>query len=158
MTPEQFNDIVVTPGLALLPPEMSSREARVMLIAAAGQESGLGDRVQIGGPARGFYQCEKHGGLEGVVTGPMKAYATSACAALAIAPPDVDTIYDAIRLNDALATVIARLILRADPHSLPALGDESGAWACYLRCWGPGRPRPERWHAAYVAAMKAVIG
>jgi hypothetical protein len=159
MTPALFIDVAVTPGLALLPTAMDTPEARTLLVAIAGQESGLCERHQMGqGTALGFYQCEKLGAVSGVLHGAMSAYAAEACATLAIIPSDVDTVFEAIRLNDALATVIARLVLRMDPKRLPVIGDVGGAWDYYLRCWKPGVPRPATWAANYTAAARAVVG
>ena len=48
----------------------------------------------------------------------------------------------ALEHDDVLAAAFGRLLLWTDPRAPPAVGDESGAWALYLRCWRPGKPRP----------------
>ncbi len=161
MTPGNFLARVVLPGLALLPAEMNTPEAQVMLVAPAGQESHWTDRRQLGdGPAHGYYQCEggPQSGLVDVLERPSTtAYLHNACAELDILPT-AEAIYAAIVYCDALATVVARLILWADPAPLPPLGATWQAWATYVRCWKPGRPDPARWPDNYWAAQTVVPG
>lgn len=153
MTPQQFVTLAIIPGLSLLPAAMNSPEAQCQLIATAAQESGLVARVQVpGGQARSLFQCERSGGITGVMTGPMRLYAIAACSILGI-PSDIISVFAAIAWNDSLAVVIARLILWMDPLRLPALGNETSSWNCYCRTWQPGIERPADWPAAYAAAM-----
>ena len=73
------NDAIAE-GLRLLPAAMNTRKARVLMYAIALQESRFTHRRQIGGPARGFWQFERGGGVRGVMTHPSSArYARSAC-------------------------------------------------------------------------------
>ena len=157
MTPADFVWRVLEPGLALLPRNMDSPEARVFLVAAGGQESHWRFRRQIGGgTAHSYYQLEGKGGaVEEVLTSRGTAvHAVAACRALDI-EPTLEEVYEAIVYCDALATVIGRLIPWLEPAPLPAIGDVDGAWACYERLWKPGRPAPERWPACYSAALAA---
>jgi hypothetical protein len=150
---------VIIPSFAhLLPAKFDSPEARAMLLASGGQESGFATRQQIGGPAHGLWQNEQGGMVHGVLTNSATSrYARSFCSLQCVAPIESD-VYAAIKFDDLLACAIARLGLWADPQPLPALGDEQGAWACYLRNWRPGKPRPDSWPANYAAAVKAVAG
>src|SRR5690606_35531315 len=65
-------DVVVEqaiwPAYALLPSRMDSDRATVMLLAIGLQESRFEHRRQIKGPARGFWQFERGGGVRGVMT------------------------------------------------------------------------------------------
>lgn len=134
--------------------EHDSLEARCLLLAIAGQESGWMERVQRPvGYARGFWQCEQGGAVRAVVdsdaTWPI---IERTCSALCI-PCDLETVYEAIAWNDPLACVVARMTLLLDPPALPAIGDRDGAWECYVRVWRPGKPAPDRWGAVYEAAL-----
>ena len=112
--------VVIYPGLALLPKQMSSPAAIVMLLTIGMQESRFIHRRQIGGPARGFYQFEKKGGVAGVL---LHHHRTSPLIRDALDRLqydfDLDTSYNAIEHNDALATVYARLLLWTLPDTLP---------------------------------------
>ncbi|WP_199533145.1 hypothetical protein [Thiopseudomonas alkaliphila] len=57
----------IDPALALLPARMKSKKAVVMMLAIGLQESRFIHRRQIKGPARGFWQFEKGGGVYGVL-------------------------------------------------------------------------------------------
>lgn len=135
-----------------------SREARVMLIAIAGQESAFKSRRQTGGPARSFWQFESGGGVAGVLGHPRAGpWARAICAALDI-PGDRQTVFEAMAWNDHLAVAMARLNLWMIPAALPALGDEKGSYGQYLGQWRPGKPDEARWPANYAAAMAAIKG
>jgi hypothetical protein len=156
MTPAVFLQIVVDPTLH----DLASVDipitdnARVLLMAIAGQESDWRARRQIGGPARGYWQFEEAGGVaEVLATTPQQLGAL--CAALDI-PVDRATLYEAMAWNDILACGMARLLLWQDPAPLPAVGDVQGGWDYYQRNWRPGAPRPDAW-PAYYATAKGLI-
>ena len=132
--------------------------ARVLMLAIAGQESSWTDRVQQGGPARGYWQFERGGGVAGVLSNA----ATIGAARLACAEARVmmtsGAVYDALATNDDLAAAFARLLLWSDVNPLPALGEQDEGWNYYLRNWRPGKAGPDRWPANYQAAMAAVQG
>jgi hypothetical protein len=67
-------------------------------------------------------------------------------------------IHVAVAWCDALAVGMARLLLYADPHPLPAVGDEQAAYETYTRCWRPGKPDRERWAIIYPQAVNATQG
>ena len=56
---------VMPAAFSLLPPNMDSREARVMLLAIGMQESRFKHRKQIGGPAKGFPPKQGRAGCGG---------------------------------------------------------------------------------------------
>lgn len=154
----------IDPGLALLaahsgPPP--SQEARCFLLAVAMQESGshLAARYQgcpaaAAGPARGFWQFERGGGVAGVLRHPAsRGLARTICADLAIIPEPAAS-WRALEGSDLLAAVFARLLLFTDAHKLPTDADES--WQCYLRLWRPGKPHPGPWPENWAAAHHAV--
>ncbi|MCE5979048.1 hypothetical protein [Pseudomonas sp. JR33AA] len=155
-------DTDIREGLALLPPQMGTRPARVILHAINLQENPTRLEQQVKGPARGDYQFEKGGGVVGVMThGAAKAKAQEVCRARGVAF-NADSIYQAIGRDPVLAAALARLLLWTDPKPLPEAGDEQGAWALYLRVWRPGAydRQPEELRAKfkrnYADAMKAV--
>ena len=158
----------ISEALALLPPGMDSREARVMLVAIGLQESRFKYRRQLVGsppkpigPAAGFWQFEKgsaasRGGVWGVfLHESTNRHVKTLCAARGI-PASPSNIWETIQTDDVLAAGIARLLLLTDPKPLPALGDSDAAWALYLRTWRPGKPHPETWPALYADAVRAV--
>lgn len=159
MTPTAFRDVVLEPGLSFLASVTgmpSDDRERVLLLAIAGQESGLASRRQIGGPARSFWQFERGGGVRGVLNHPASAHRiVQLCAALEI-PADEATVYEALAWSDHLAVAMARLLLWTDAAPLPAVGDEAAGWSYYARNWRPGKPRPDAWAARYQAAVAAV--
>lgn len=163
-----LNDVIehaIAPALAILPPQMDTPEARAMLLSIGLQESRFTARQQIGGPARGFWQCEQgtvktRGGVWGFYLHPASRYWLSVlCRARGVAFDPV-AIYGALDKDDALAAGVARLGLFTDPKALPPVGDVAGSWALYLRVWRPGKPKPDTWpalHAQVAAAIHAVL-
>ncbi|AZS80662.1 hypothetical protein ELS24_20745 [Achromobacter spanius] len=151
-------DIAIAPALALLPADRDTREARVMLLAIGLQESRFVHRRQINGPAVGFWQFERGGGVRGVLAHASSwADARSVCAVRDVEPTATD-VYNSLAHDDILAAAFARLLLWTDPLRLPSLGDANGGWALYLRTWRPGKPHPETWAALYAQAMATVGG
>jgi hypothetical protein len=151
----------INPALRLLPHEMTSDEARQLLIAIGLQESGFETREQYGGgPARGYWQFEQgteasHGGVWGVylhpASGPSLEYV---CARRSVAFDPVE-IYETLALDDVLAAAVARLLMFTDPYALPV--DVEPAWHMYAdRTWRPGKPRPDDWPGNYDASIAAL--
>lgn len=158
MKPELFLPTVVRPGLLALAaattPAVVSREAEVLLTAIAAQESALRHRQQLGGPARGFWQFEKMGGLNGVLehhrTGPMAVAFVESVGLKAELP----LLWDQLPYSELLQAGLARLLLWSDNPPLPRIGEKDAAWATYLRIWRPGKPHRGRWDAAYDGAVE----
>jgi hypothetical protein len=153
-----FLSAVIRPGLAVLADTtalpVQSPEAEVLMLAIATQESALRHRHQVGGPARGFWQFERGGGLAGVLGhARTKDQLRAVCGALAL-PGEIDGLWEALPWCDPLQVTLARLLLWSDPKPLPLIGDKDTAWDCYLRNWRPGKPSRLRWDAAYDGAVE----
>lgn len=149
----------VIPALKLLPPNMDTPAARIMMIAIGLQESRLTKRVQMnGGPAHGLWQFERGGGVHGVLThAATKAHALKLCETFKVRPTAAD-VWSALPFNDVLAAGFARLLLWSDPKALPNAQEVDKAWALYIRTWRPGQPHPETWCALYTQAVVTVGG
>lgn len=153
MTPATLIDVVIGPTFELLGPKYGGAHAETMLVAIGLQESGLRNREQVGGPARGWWQFEV-GGVKGVLHHPQSSMkATEVCKALHY-PVDSVLVQRALSHNDILACAFARLLLWTDKAPLPTT--ESDAWSYYVRNWRPGRPRIERWGANWQQAVDTV--
>lgn len=142
---------VIPQALALLPPAMDTPGARAMLLAIGLQESRFLYRRQIGGPARGFWQFERGGGVRGVLTHP----ATAATAGGVLERlrygrgASHTDVHAALEHNDVLACVFARLLLWATPGALPVADHADDGWALYLAGWRPGKPHPKAWPSLF---------
>jgi len=137
-TPQTVLAKVIVPALGLIPAQYDSPVARWLLLTYAMQESGLRTRVQVGGgPGRGLWQDEPP--LMGLLLGnPASASQVRAlCRSRAVAAWPADMYY-AVQTDDLFACCIARYDMWCDPRPLPALGDVDGAFADYIRDWGPG--------------------
>lgn len=159
------NDVrnAVSKGLGLLPPRMTSPEAKVMLFAIGLQESRFQHRFQamqgqpgLKGPARGFWQFER-GGCKGVVDHAASRYWLHHVCQVSRVEFTAPAIWTASENNDVLAAVLARLLLFTDHKKLPEVGDEKGAWQLYIRTWRPGKPHPKTWSGLYEEAAEAVL-
>lgn len=148
MKPLMAYDHGLTPAMSLLPTKMDSLRARALVMAIGFQESGFNFRFQIGGPARGYWQFERAGGVHGVITHPASApFVQPILTDLDLTTSsDVEIMcHNIIGYNDILAAAFARLLLWTSPKQLPSAFQEQEAWQYYLDCWRPGRPRPEAW-------------
>lgn len=149
---KQLTHSAILPAFSLLPPAMSSKAALVMVLAIALQESGAEHRRQIGGPARGYWQFERGGGIMGVLTHKATAeYAASVCAALDY-PADTLAVYTAVEHNDILAATFARLNLWWLPQ--PLATNEADGWAQYIDAWRPGKPHRDTWSGHWKTATE----
>lgn len=155
----------VSKALFMLPPAMTSPQARVMIYAIGLQESRFENRRQLIkkggellplGPAKSFWQGERTGGMcAGVVRhDASKFWMHHVCMARGVAF-NATAIWNAIEHDDVLAAAAARLLLFTDPKKLPAVGDEKAAWNLYLRTWNPGKPHRATWPALYAEAVAA---
>jgi hypothetical protein len=141
-----------------------------MLIAIGLQESRFCHRDQIVkgkakgvlGPATGFWQFEKGGGVRGVMGHPASRRVARACAEEAGLPWEAEAIWQAFATpeGDEIACVFARLLLFTDPAPLPkpdpAFADE--AWECYRRNWRPGKPHRATWDGFWQEAVRIASG
>lgn len=153
----------VNPALALLTPRMDSPEARVMLLAIGLQESRFTHRCQVlahggRGPARGYWQFERGGGVKGVVKHAATRHWLSGLCTARNCAFEVRAIWTRIETDDILAAGLARLLLWSDPHPLPQVDDVEGAWDLYAnRCWLPGKPHRETWDRFHALACAEVL-
>lgn len=155
----------IDPALALLPSRMDTPAARVMLLAIGLQESRFQHRYQIvqgqpgvKGPAKGYWQFERGGGVMGVMTHrATNEHAHSVCASRSV-PFESSKIHARLEEDDVLAAAFARLLLWADPKPLPSLdASPEEAWDCYYRNWRPGRPHRGTWNEFHAQALGQVI-
>ena len=102
----------VNESLRLLPPAMGSKEARAMLYAIGLQESRFTHRAQVidgggKGPARGYWQFERGGGVTGVLRHPASRFwMNSACNARNV-PAQPMNVWLALETDDVLAAAAA---------------------------------------------------
>ena len=136
----------------------SDERALVLSLAIAGQESTWAHRLQVGGPARSYWQFEKGGGVAGVLNHPASATRIKALCKAIDASCDIATVYEAMAWHDVLGAAMARLLLFTDPAALPAVGAVDDGWRYYLRNWRPGAPHPDVWPDCYRVAMQTVAG
>lgn len=154
---DKLISLFITPGLSILDRRMDTPEARAMLLAVGMQESRFTHRMQINGPARGFWQFER-AGVRGVLNHPAtKQAAIDACRALCINPTEADC-YTAIAYSDALACAFSRLLLWTLPDNLPSQGDSQEGWRQYVEAWRPGKPRRDTWNGFFSAAWRTTKG
>ena len=142
-------------AIKIIGKKYDSEQARVMLFAIGRQESRFEHRKQVGGPARGFWQFEKGGGVKGVLTHKASAAAAKKlCEALDV-EPTADAVYAALAENDVLAAGFARLLLWTDAAPLPPCkaGAAQDAWAYYKRNWRPGKPHRQTWDRFWMEAI-----
>lgn len=162
MNLDQVISEILNPGLAQLPLAMDSPKARVMLLAIGQQESKFEHRYQVlngggKGPARGFWQFERGGGVNGV----MNHHATTGhafrlCQERGV-PWDTSSIWAKLETDDLLACGFARLLLYSDPKPLPAIDDVNAAWDLYAeRTWRPGKPHRGTWNGYHDKARAAL--
>lgn len=162
MTPDVFLRDIVDPSLKKLADWTGlvvTDQARVLVIAIAGQESGWSARRQNGGPARSYWQFEQGGGVAGLVR-VAPVLLSNVCASLDIPfsylTQNSAAVFEAMAWNDTLACCMARLLLWTDPRPLPDVGQQDAAWDYYVRNWRPGAPRPDAWPARYGTALTLV--
>ena len=154
MTARQTLDLFVRPACEAAAkrhnrPAIASRESFRVLLAIAGQESGLVETIQRGADrrplvnlARGFWQFESGGGVAGVLRHPAAAWCRTEIVEMGY-PLHNETLHWALAYDQRLAAIMARALLWTDPQPIPT--DADGAWALYLRTWRPGKPHPATW-------------
>lgn len=156
------------PALVYLPGKMAKPNALAQVLTTGLQESdGFRTRLQYqGGPARGFWQNERGGGVKGVMTHPAsRDFAVMLCNIRQVIPT-IDAVYTSLALDDVLAAGLARLLYWTDSSPLPTLGDHEGAFAIYVNVWRPGAftrgdasqraALKAKWAANYALALAAI--
>jgi hypothetical protein len=152
----------VNPALALLPPKMDSKAARVQLLATGLQESKFTHRCQVlsggrRGPAHGFWQFEKGGGVVGVMRHAATRHWAAALCQARSCDFDAAEIWGRLETDDVLAAGFARLLVFSDPKPLPGVHDAQAGWDLYMRTWRPGKPHRETWDAHHLTARAEVL-
>lgn len=142
-----------------------SINANGLVVAIGFHESAFGTRDQRDaanavGPATGYYQFERLGGVVEVLQArKTKEIAAALCARAGVAAtPDQVWRRFATPAGDELATAFARLLLWKDPARLPA-ADFSGvmdAYRMYDRNWRPGAKRPHDWTTSWAVSLEIV--
>lgn len=149
-----IEETAIGPALAIMPKHLDSAGARLMLLAIGLQESRFTHRRQTGGPARGFWQFERGGGVAGVYRHHLTHDMLRGLCHDRDVSFDIAPIYEQLEHDDVLAAGVARLLLYTDPKPLPKIGDQKTAWDYYERNWRPGKPHPETWPALYAQAVE----
>lgn len=149
---------IIPVALSYLPGQMTSPQARAMLLAIGLQESKFGARVQGGGgPAHGFWQFESGGAVKGVLKHPHTSVLLQPVLDVLQYPADVTACYNAIVHNDVLACIFARLLLWTVPGALPVVGQSEKGWQQYLDGWQPGKPHPKDWPKNFAEGWQTVL-
>lgn len=163
MTPHRLINTGIAPALAelhVLHGIPDTPEARRFLLAIALQESALQHRRQVvrggaeNGPAASFWQFEQGGGCKGVLTHRSTAARMAAVCADYNVSATPEGLWTAMRFNDVVAAIAARLLIYTLPKGLPKTADEG--WQQYLDAWRPGKPHQKTWAANWDAATLVV--
>lgn len=142
---------VISSAFALLPGQMNTRESRAMMLAIGLHESGFRARVQGGqvrydkvirgsGPARGFWQFERAGGVAEILTSPDTKDLVEPICRMMLYEATPAAVHPALADNDVLAAIFCRLLLWRDPRPMPTPNEQEKGYKIYLRNW---RPNPE---------------
>lgn len=143
----------------------STPEAVCLSLAIKVQESGTGEVRDQGdpaviGPATGFWQFERMGGVAEILQdGRTGSIALALCQRLSVNPqPDPVWRLFATAAGDELACAFARLLIWKDPATPPriALESEEEAYAYYKRRWRPGADRRAAWTTSWRLAVQTV--
>lgn len=145
-------------AFSLLPGRMDTPEAKAMLLAIGLQESdGFNARVQYGGgPAHGFWQFEKGGGVRGVLSSPTTAPLILPVLQTLRYRPNEAECYAAIVHNDVLAACFARLLLWNVPGRLAGPSEPQRGWDNYIAGWRPGKPHRATWDRFFAEGWRTV--
>lgn len=135
-------------------------DARRFLLAIALQESALSHRRQViaggdeAGPAASFWQFESGGGCKGVLT----HFQVAQCMRRLCSEFNVNAtpqgLWEAMRYNDIIAAIAARLLVYTLPDKLPTTPEQG--WEQYTDAWRPGKPHPHTWAKAWATATTTV--
>lgn len=156
---------IMPAAFSLLPAAMDTPAARAMLLTIGLQESRFLHRRQTNfGPARGFWQFERNGGVRGVVNHELtRGYLNGALRSLRYhelverKPNQTATLHQAIEHNDVLACVFARLLLWTVPGALPTRDNAAAGWSQYLDGWRPGTPHRSTWDKMFEEGWARVM-
>lgn len=146
--------LIVRPTLEYLRPiAPPTPEAQILLLAIGITESNFSTRMQVGGPAVGFWQFEMGGGCAEFELSPKLTRFRAAALELGF-KSDRGATYRSLQSGaDHLACLMARSLIWLQPDPLPSLGDPVEAYRQYLLRWRPGKPSMKRFLAAHARAM-----
>lgn len=162
MSPLRLLSLAIAPAMAELTRYgiHDTTDARRFLLAIALQESGLAHRRQVAaggaenGPAVSFWQGEITGGmcltLKHARSGPIMR---AVCDDFNVQPTAAG-LWEAMRYNDVVAAIAARLLIYTLPSELPNTAD--AGWAQYIAAWRPGKPHPAKWQSCWDLATLTV--
>lgn len=154
-----IHDQIFPAAFTLLPTEMNTPKARALMLAIGLQESRFKHRRQLGpGPARGWWQFERGGGVKGVLTHAVTAPIITPIVKTFCYEPTPAVCHLAIEHNDVLACIFARLLLWTVPLPLPEPDEDAHAWAVYIEGWRPGKPHRPTWRRFFEQAWQIVDG
>lgn len=162
MTPERLLTLAIIPALQELQlcGISDTPEARRFVLAIALQESRLAHRRQViagageTGPAASFWQFEQGGGCRGVLTHFLVAPCMRRMCIEFNVTPTPQGLWEAMRYQDVIAAIAARLLIYTLPDKLPTTPEQG--WEQYIDVWRPGKPHPETWAQAWATATTTV--
>ncbi len=141
MTPQRLLSLAIVPAMSELQSYgiFDTMDARRLVLAIALQESGLKNRRQVGnegletGPAASFWQFEQGGGCRGVLSHSATARPMlEMCEAFNVTPTPAG-LWEAMRYNDIVAAIAARLLIYTLPSKLPTTAAQG--WSQYIDAW-----------------------
>lgn len=142
--------------LHIMPPQMNTIRARLMMLAIQKQEDPEERRYQVvrrvagtlpenivgpktaKGPARGLWQFEAGGGVKGVLNHDITSGMAKAVCNHFNVHPAPTAVWQALEGSDVLAACFARLLLWSEPGKLPQANQPEEAFSLYLKAWRPG--------------------
>ena len=162
MSPLRLLNLAIVPALAELArcgiPD--TLDARRFLLAIALQESGLAHRRQVvaggaeNGPAASLWQFEQGGACKGV----LMHYRVAPTMRTLCTDFNVQStpagLWEAMRYQDIVAAIAARLLIYTLPGKLPTTAD--AGWAQYLAAWRTGKPHPKTWVSNWELANSTI--
>lgn len=166
MKAETFHRFIAPAAAEFFPAKFNTPEAQAMILAVGLQESEFTHRQQLigsirdwwkseRGPAVSFFQFERIGIREVLRHRASRDLAIHVLDMFGY-PPEVEVVFDALKHNDLLAAVFARLALWRHPAPLPMEHQATGAWFQYTGVWAPGKPKPLKWPDNYRRAWEIV--
>jgi hypothetical protein len=113
----------------------------------AGQESAWKHRHQVGGPAHGNFQFEKHGGCKEIMLNKRTRPRIQKVFEHVGEEFELNNAFALIETHDLIMVAFARLLVWQDPAPLPIMSVQ--AWNYYIRNWRPGKPHPKSWRGLW---------
>lgn len=163
MTPEEFYETVLVPGLNKIerfaPHLPRNRSIEVLMTAISGVEANWVDRSQIpSGMAHGLFQMQLNTVEEIMANPASKKLCEAMMDDFGINTRTAEHLFDIMETEhgDILAVSLARLDLWCNPHPIPPADEESSLFAYYRDTWRPAHANAQRFAWAYGQALIAV--